>query len=93
MYLTKPSIFFTANLIRSILFLQKSKCASGGVRCRFAFRTFSIHVSIKLKRSEVPFWHRRGMEGLRGLNKGLKCPLTVKYIPMTLCGMSKSSEN
>lgn len=31
-------------------------------------------------------------EGLMGLNKGLKCPLTVKYISVMLSGMSKSSE-
>lgn len=33
-----------------------------------------------------------GGEGLMGLNKGLKCPLTVKYISVMLSGMSKSSE-
>lgn len=35
----------------------------------------------------------QGWGRLRDLNKGLKCPLTVKYISMTLSGMSKSSEN
>lgn len=92
MYLTKPNIFHSEPDLFHFIPPEKQVCFRG-VRCRFAFRTFSIHVLIKLKRSEVPFWHRRGMEGLRGLNKGLKCPLTVKYIPMTLCGMSKSSEN
>lgn len=35
----------------------------------------------------------RVREGLMGLNKGLKCPLTVKYISVMLSGMSKSAEN
>lgn len=58
----------------------------------FAFGTFSTHKALTLRRSKVPLWHTRVGKGLRVLNKGLKYPLTIKYISMTLSGMSKSSE-
>lgn len=96
MFLTKTSEFFTANLFaRPIPFYSSGK-ASKIMRVRGAGLHSGHSVltcSTSAEEVNSTILAQKGGKGFRSLNKGLKCPLTVKYISMTLSGMSKSSEN